>query len=123
MRMLMFQMLFVIVAFSEHHVDRYVALLSRVPYVGRSLQAPFKEFLRKQKASLHSVGGMHEVSARVRNHAHVCADETFAITRGVRLCCARDDLVLFDKHRQLIGPSISCTPVGTTTQNGTTSKM
>ena len=48
------QMLFVIVAFSEHHVDKYVSALARVPYVGKLLQSPFKEFLRKQKASLHS---------------------------------------------------------------------
>jgi hypothetical protein len=120
--MRMFQMMFVIVAFSEHHVERYVAALSRVPYVGRSLQAPFKDFLRKQKASLHSVGA-HEVSTHVRNDARVRADENLAITRGVWLCCTRNGRVLSHKHCQLVGPSISCTPVGTTTQSGTTSQM
>jgi len=60
------QKMFVIVAFSEHHVDKYVAALSRVPYVGRSLQAPFKEFLRKQKASLHSVGAHETKTSRLQ---------------------------------------------------------
>lgn len=48
-----FQKLFVIIAFSEHHVEKLVSIIGDVPYIGQALQAPFKDFLAKQKASLH----------------------------------------------------------------------
>ena len=47
------QKLFVIIAFSEHHVEKLVSIIGDVPHVGHALQAPFKDFLAKQKASLH----------------------------------------------------------------------
>ncbi|CAK9298928.1 unnamed protein product [Gordionus sp. m RMFG-2023] len=47
------QELFVIVAFSEHHVDRLVAILKYVPFIGVYLQSPFKEYLVTQQAKLH----------------------------------------------------------------------
>ncbi|KAG1650536.1 Vacuole membrane protein 1 [Nymphon striatum] len=47
------QKLFVIIAFNEHHFQKVVDLLKYIPYIGIQLQAPFKEMLLKQKASLH----------------------------------------------------------------------
>ncbi|CAN8016100.1 unnamed protein product, partial [Ixodes persulcatus] len=47
------QKLFVIIAFNEHHVELLLKTLRYIPYVGKFLQAPFKEFLAKQKAKLH----------------------------------------------------------------------
>ncbi|XP_076369254.1 vacuole membrane protein 1-like isoform X2 [Tachypleus tridentatus] len=47
------QKLFVIIAFNEHQVEHIVSKLKYIPYVGKYLQAPFKELLVKQKAKLH----------------------------------------------------------------------
>lgn len=47
------QKLFVIIAFSEHHMELSLKMLMYIPYVGKFLQAPFREFLAKQKAKLH----------------------------------------------------------------------
>lgn len=46
-------MLFVVLAFSEHHVETLVNQLKRIPKVGVFLQAPLKEFLRAQKLRFH----------------------------------------------------------------------
>uniref|UniRef100_A0A914VUJ7 Vacuole membrane protein 1 n=1 Tax=Plectus sambesii TaxID=2011161 RepID=A0A914VUJ7_9BILA len=51
------QMLFVVIAFSEHHVELVVGLLRYIPMVGKKLQAPFKEYLRQQKEKLHHKPG------------------------------------------------------------------
>uniref|UniRef100_A0A2R5LJT0 Putative conserved plasma membrane protein n=1 Tax=Ornithodoros turicata TaxID=34597 RepID=A0A2R5LJT0_9ACAR len=51
------QKLFVIIAFSEHHVEMSLKMLMYIPYVGKYLQAPFREFLAKQKAKLHRKTG------------------------------------------------------------------
>jgi len=48
------QKLFVILAFSEHHVDKCVQALENVPKVGSYLQRPFKELLNQQKIKFHS---------------------------------------------------------------------
>uniref|UniRef100_A0A023G4V4 Putative vacuole membrane protein 1 n=1 Tax=Amblyomma triste TaxID=251400 RepID=A0A023G4V4_AMBTT len=53
------QKLFVIIAFNENHVELLLKMLRYIPYVGRYLQAPFKEFLAKQKAKLHRKVGTH----------------------------------------------------------------
>lgn len=53
------QKLFVIIAFNENHVELLLKMLRYIPYVGRYLQAPFKEFLAKQKAKLHRKVGSH----------------------------------------------------------------
>ncbi|KAI3413549.1 hypothetical protein GPALN_011039 [Globodera pallida] len=51
------QMLFVVLAFSEHHVEHLVSLLNKIPRVGSVLQAPIKEFLFAQKLRLHRQPG------------------------------------------------------------------
>ncbi|XP_013787248.1 vacuole membrane protein 1-like, partial [Limulus polyphemus] len=59
------QKLFVIIAFNEHHVEHIVSKLKYIPYVGKYLQAPFKELLVKQKAKLHRKVGspVHQESS------------------------------------------------------------
>jgi len=47
------QKMFVIVAFNEHHFETFVSFIRSIPVVGRHLSEPFREFLVKQKASLH----------------------------------------------------------------------
>jgi len=51
------QKLFIIISFSKHHVELIVDIISWIPLVGTSLQAPFKEFLEKQREKLHNKGG------------------------------------------------------------------
>ncbi|XP_064620062.1 vacuole membrane protein 1-like isoform X2 [Lineus longissimus] len=51
------QKLFVIFAFSEHHVEQVVGLLKYIPKIGPSLQEPFREYLEKQKQKLHHKPG------------------------------------------------------------------
>lgn len=46
-------MICVVIAFSEHHVEDLVNRFKWIPYVGESIQAPLKEFLRAQKVRLH----------------------------------------------------------------------
>lgn len=53
------QKIFVVLTFSEHHVDALVDWMGYFPKFGPSLQAPFREFLRKQKANLHRPVGAH----------------------------------------------------------------
>lgn len=55
------QMLFVVVAFSEHHVERVVSLLSAVPLVGDFIRGPLLETLAAQKKQLHRAPGSHVV--------------------------------------------------------------
>lgn len=55
------QQLFVIFIFSEHHVEQVISLIKFIPSVGTKLQAPFKEYLNKQKEKLHqSFGSKHQ---------------------------------------------------------------
>jgi len=51
------QMLFVVLAFSEHHVDLVVSYLKHLPVIGRYLQKPIKDFLVLQKERLHRKPG------------------------------------------------------------------
>lgn len=51
------QKLFIIISFSKHHVELLLDIITYVPLVGTSLQAPFKDFLEKQREKLHSTGG------------------------------------------------------------------
>lgn len=46
-------MLFVVIAFSEHHVEKLVGMLKLIPHIGEYVQAPLKEFLNAQKIRLH----------------------------------------------------------------------
>uniref|UniRef100_A0A915EBV0 Uncharacterized protein n=1 Tax=Ditylenchus dipsaci TaxID=166011 RepID=A0A915EBV0_9BILA len=48
-----FQMLCVVLAFSEHHIEDLVNRLKFLPHIGEYVQAPLKEFLRAQKIRLH----------------------------------------------------------------------
>jgi len=47
------QKLFVIFTFSEKHIEQVVYLIRKIPHFGPSLQAPFEEYLLKQKEKLH----------------------------------------------------------------------
>ncbi|KAI6176941.1 hypothetical protein M3Y97_00853300 [Aphelenchoides bicaudatus] len=47
------QMFFVILTFSEHHVETFVNLTKRIPMVGDGLQSLLKEFFNEQKRKLH----------------------------------------------------------------------
>ncbi|GAB6030026.1 Vacuolar membrane protease [Chamberlinius hualienensis] len=51
------QKLFVIIAFNEVLVEKAVNVTEHVPYVGKYLHVPFREFLEKQKARLHRKTG------------------------------------------------------------------
>jgi membrane protein YqaA with SNARE-associated domain len=47
------QKVFVILTFSEHHVELMVDLIGKVPYIGPYVQAPFSDYLETQKLKLH----------------------------------------------------------------------
>ncbi|KJH50113.1 hypothetical protein DICVIV_03750 [Dictyocaulus viviparus] len=53
------QMLFVIIAFSEHHVENLIFQMGKIPYIGDAIQQPIREMLQKQKMSLHRAPGSH----------------------------------------------------------------
>lgn len=46
-------MFFVVLTFSEHHVETFVNLIKRIPTIGDGLQALLKEFFNEQKRKLH----------------------------------------------------------------------
>ena len=50
---MMIQKLFVIVAFHETHFETFVSSIGSLPVIGKYLDTPFREFLRKQKDALH----------------------------------------------------------------------
>jgi len=52
-----FQMLCVVVAFSEHHVENLINKLKTIPYVGGIIQKPLKDLLVAQKTKLHRKTG------------------------------------------------------------------
>ncbi|XP_014672330.1 PREDICTED: vacuole membrane protein 1-like isoform X2 [Priapulus caudatus] len=47
------QKVFVILTFSEHHVETVIRWIGFIPRVGRKVQAPFRHYLQKQKDKLH----------------------------------------------------------------------
>jgi len=51
------QQVFIILAFSEHHMEAMVHRIKYIPVVGSSLQAPFKDYLKQQKVKLHRKPG------------------------------------------------------------------
>ncbi|KAJ1365891.1 Ectopic P granules protein 3 [Parelaphostrongylus tenuis] len=53
------QMLFVIIAFSEHHVENLIHQMGKIPYVGDLIRQPIRELLVRQKLSLHRKPGTH----------------------------------------------------------------
>ncbi|XP_019848781.1 PREDICTED: vacuole membrane protein 1-like [Amphimedon queenslandica] len=50
------QKFFVIVAFSNDHVEWFINWIGLIPYVGVYLQKPFSEYLKQQKLKLHMKG-------------------------------------------------------------------
>lgn len=55
------QKMFVIFLFSQHHLDNLFSLLSKLPYVGESIQPLFQEWLNAEKKKLHKSGNdMHK---------------------------------------------------------------
>ncbi|VDM54865.1 unnamed protein product, partial [Angiostrongylus costaricensis] len=58
------QMLFVIIAFSEHHVENLIHQMGKIPYVGDVIRQPIREMLVKQKLSLHRTPGTHVEQVR-----------------------------------------------------------
>jgi membrane protein YqaA with SNARE-associated domain len=53
------QTIFIIFLFSEHHVERIIRWMKHIPYYGRLLQTPFKEWLKEQKHKMHRKPGEH----------------------------------------------------------------
>ncbi|VDL64376.1 unnamed protein product [Nippostrongylus brasiliensis] len=53
------QMLFVIIAFSEHHVENLIHQMGKIPYIGDMIRQPIREMLQKQKKALHRAPGTH----------------------------------------------------------------
>jgi len=51
------QTVFIIFIFSEHHVERIIRWMKRIPFYGHLLQTPFKDWLKKQKEKMHSKPG------------------------------------------------------------------
>ncbi|CAF4025666.1 unnamed protein product [Adineta steineri] len=47
------QTIFIIFLFSEHHVERIIRWMKHIPYYGRLLQTPFKDWLHEQKDKMH----------------------------------------------------------------------
>ncbi|OQV21687.1 Vacuole membrane protein 1 [Hypsibius exemplaris] len=52
------QMIFVIITFSERHVEHLISLFNRIPRVGPYMERPFVDFLEKQKKNLHRRPGV-----------------------------------------------------------------
>ncbi|XP_033107861.1 vacuole membrane protein 1-like [Anneissia japonica] len=53
------QKFFVVLVFSEHHVETLVNIVGTIPKVGAMVQLPFKEYLEGQKAKLHHKPGTY----------------------------------------------------------------
>jgi len=53
------QTMFIIFLFSEHHVERIIRWMKHIPYYGRLLQTPFKDWLKEQKGKMHRKPGQH----------------------------------------------------------------
>ena len=51
------QKIFIIMAFNEKLVATVVSNINRIPWLGPKIEAPFKEFLAKQKEKLHRKAG------------------------------------------------------------------
>ncbi|UJR13494.1 hypothetical protein I4U23_000508 [Adineta vaga] len=47
------QTIFIIFLFSEHHVEQIIRWIKHIPYYGRLLQTPFKDWLHEQKGKMH----------------------------------------------------------------------
>ncbi|XP_070205540.1 vacuole membrane protein 1-like isoform X2 [Littorina saxatilis] len=54
------QKMFVIFLFSVHHVEKVIQLMGVIPRVGQSMQAPFREWLEKQRQKLHHKAGTQQ---------------------------------------------------------------
>ncbi|CAI2349507.1 unnamed protein product [Caenorhabditis sp. 36 PRJEB53466] len=51
------QMAFVILAFSNHHADNFVAMLDKIPVIGPHIRKPIGDLLENQKKTLHRKPG------------------------------------------------------------------
>lgn len=51
------QQVFVILTFSEHHVEWAVELIGNIPYIGPYIHTPFSEYLETQKLKFHRKPG------------------------------------------------------------------
>ncbi|CAF2473344.1 unnamed protein product [Rotaria sp. Silwood2] len=51
------QTVFIIFLFSEHHVERIIRWMKHIPYYGKLLQTPFKDWLLEQKGKMHRKPG------------------------------------------------------------------
>ena len=58
------QKIFVIISFSEHHAERFVSMIGKIPSVGVKLQALFEEFFESQKRKLHKSSSNVAASAK-----------------------------------------------------------
>lgn len=61
------QVMFVIVAFDETLIENAIKLVSKIPLLGKSLQAPVNEFLETQKRRLHE-GSSAPVRTSILSH-------------------------------------------------------
>lgn len=52
------QQLAVIIAFNEELLDKFIKLLSIVPFIGSKFQEPLKKYLIEQKQKLHDKTSM-----------------------------------------------------------------
>lgn len=60
------QKLFVIFMFSQHHLDNLFEFISRLPYVGNTIQPLFVEWLNEEKNKLHKTSNQHSTTSH--NH-------------------------------------------------------
>jgi hypothetical protein len=64
----LFQMFFVILTFSEHHVDHFLKYIKQAPKIGDGLHKLIKEFFDEQKRKLHRSPG-DKFSEQVSKHS------------------------------------------------------
>lgn len=50
-------MFFVVLTFSEHHVENFIALVKNIPKIGETLQALLREYFNEQQRKLHRNSG------------------------------------------------------------------
>ncbi|XP_067931571.1 vacuole membrane protein 1-like isoform X2 [Watersipora subatra] len=55
------QKLFVIFAFSQHHIEQMIDLVKQIPMIGNGLGDPFRQYLLSQRAKLHKDNANQEM--------------------------------------------------------------
>lgn len=103
-------MFFVILTFSEHHVEHFMSLLKRLPSVGDKLQALFQEFFNEQKRRLHRSPG-DKISEQVSQLNQLFKMNgylgNFTFTTTYHLIHCFDDSSFCLRHHQCIRQKIS----------------